>query len=186
MFPRAVAAAAVLAIVLHANAQADPRSTFTPAAHSSFDLDLNSEAGHYSHWESSDLSEINALRASATVRRLGDDPRWAPAFNFAVVSDSDEYMVQIVSADRATLTGATIKHLVSGRVVDTQNWGFVAAMNQALEVRIDWTASGLVSFSAGGREAPPMQLAGPVKTIEINSSTGELNLRDVRLGATAP
>jgi hypothetical protein len=165
-------------------ASAEPDG-FIPAAHTGFDMDFDVQSGNFSTWKTSDIAGLNALRATATIHRLGIDPKWGPGFNFDVYASADEYSVQVFSADRRSLA-VQIRHIVGGKEVQTVIWPMAMAVEEPLDVAIDRTPAGSVTFSFGAKGKQTVALSGPVTAVELVGSTGEIEFKDVRLGRVGP
>lgn len=181
-----IAWAVVAAALACAPAARAAEGAFKPAPNATHLIDLDTRQGAYSSWSVTDLAGVDAVRATMTVKLLGDHPRWAPAYGLEVGDGEESVRVQILSVDRKTLK------LFIVRLEGSQEWeqhpDAEIALDQPVEVAFDWTPDGKVAVVVHPQGRPALRRefrlrAAPTK-VEASASTGELALTPLRLGST--
>jgi hypothetical protein len=148
-------------------------------------LDFDTQDGAYSFWRVATLDSINAIRTTFQAHRLGQDPRWAPAFTIALVSGSNRIDFRIASDTRRAPLTMRITRFEGGKPGEDQAFETTIGLDEKLDLAVDWTPAGDVTVTAG-QEAHSIALGAAVTSVEFYGSTGEAEFDPLRLGHFAP
>ncbi len=194
MILKMAAAAACLLMLAGPAAAGD----FHVVPHGSYLIDLDTQDGNFSQWETHDVGDINALRAHMTFARKGSG-QYAPVVTVAVLSGDKEVRVQFTAFPKS----GPLIGLVHGTKpdngdkpagIDDPNLQLVLMppeFSEGFDLHVSWTPDGKVSFdvydkankSVGqGFEHHVMALDGPVTGIRLSNSTGEVEFNKLELG----
>lgn len=170
---------------------------FHVAPHGSYKIDLDTQDGNFSQWETSDVSDINTLHAHITFLRKGSG-NYAPIMTMGLMSGGKSVYIQFVAlAQKGPLFG-----IVHGTHPDDQGTSAKFNENRQLiltppefsegfDVHVSWTPEGKVSFDiydkanaslSQGFEHHEVQLDGPVTSVRLSNSTSEVEFNKLELG----
>jgi hypothetical protein len=145
-------------------------------------LDFDTEDGHLSVWKVDDIGPMTGLRTSIKLNRIGSDPRWAPSITLAVIAGDERAQFQFVKKDpRAVAMTIATQLLQDGKVRDFSNFDTTLVLNQKVDMAIDWTDDGGVTFQLNGQRHR-VKLAKKVTGLVISNSTCEVEFDDFLLG----
>ena len=168
---------------------------FVPAPNATHKVDLDTTAGTFSIWSADDLLGVSAVRATFAVRRMGTDKRWAPAFRFALKNADESLSFRLIGTKPKEPILVRMTYWKGGKPVSEGAFLTTMMMDEVADLDIDWDPSGVVVFrlrspqaltiNAKG-EAHRARMESPPTSLEISASTGELEVKSLRLGATKP
>ena len=184
--------AGMMMVVALAGADIGAPPPFHPLAHTAQQMDLDTTPGHFSEWKTQDLEGVNAIRARFRVRYVGKDNRWIGAFNFTLQNGR--------SFVRLSISGMAGKPLLlvqmqqgSGAAPAADPQPSQMQLDEVADLAIDWDKNGQATFwikstdpnspLARARVAT-LDLGGAPATFSVSSSTGELELMSLALGAS--
>lgn len=184
----------MIALLGLAAAQPLGAAAFTPAPHAQHKIDLDTAPGHFSVWEASDLSGINAVRAHFRVRIAAKDPQWAPVFRFQLQRGEELAQVTLLGLPGKTPVVLQLdQRLRANEEVRSEMFATGTQIGEEVDLEIDWTPDGTVGFtikspqslqvSAQG-ERHTAKLSGAPTTFSILGSTGEIEVGSLALGTT--
>lgn len=192
----AFAAAAALALLVPAAQARQPIPAFTPAANSSFLVDLDTPDDHIALWEADDLTGLTALRAQMTVRGVIAKGKRNPTFVVQLENDKgDVAFMAFTKPGKALLIPMGMVHEGDADKDQGMNGLFVSTfeVGETVDLAIDWNADGKVaivlkdkaSAKIGGQgyERHEYQLPGGAPTrIKIMAISGEVEFKNLQLG----
>lgn len=190
------AAAAALALLVPAAQARQPVPAFTPAANSSFLVDLDTPDDHMALWQADDLTGMTALRAQMTVRGVIDKGKRNPTFVVQLENDKGSVsFMAFTKPGKSMLVALGIVKQGDSSVDQGTNGIFTSIfeVGETVDLAIDWTADGKVSIvlkdktsaKIGGQgfERHVYELAGGAPTrMKIMAMSGEVEFKDLRLG----
>ena len=179
---RGTLALAVAFMVASGASPAEAAGGFMPALNlANLMLDLDSQAGNFSVLRVSNTADMNALRVTMQMHRLGEDPRWAPGGNVAFKNGQDSVTFQILAPQRVAPLSVRLYRYRDGKQDQEQMFALTVGMDQKLDVAIGWDASGAITVTAGG-ETHSMNLGEKIEQIELSASTGEVEFNPLSIG----
>ncbi len=165
---------------------------FQPVKHGSYLVDLDTQDGNFSLWKTSDVSDVNALRAHLTLLRKGSG-KYAPSVVLSLLSGDKRVSLKVIALPKS---GPMFLQVVkdnddkTGQMILTP-----PEFQEAFDIHVRWTPDGKVSFDVyskankdigQGFEHHEVDLGGAVTDIEITNSTGEAEFNKLELGNEAP
>lgn len=169
--------------------------TFTAVAHGSHKIDLDTAAGAFSIWSTDDLSGVTAVRATFAMRQMRADKRWAPSFRFAVAAGDEVVELRAFGGKPNQPMILQLTHRKGAQTVSEELFMTFLMADDVADLEIDWTAAGNVivrlkspqslAISATGEQHEARLSTMPTR-LEISASTGELEVKSLKLGAIAP
>jgi len=177
----------ILAVVACAVLVSTPAwaETFTLSPPGAMSVDLDTRNGAYSFWRIEDAGSINTIRATLQIHRLGEDPRWAPAFTVSCIGGADRIAFRIKSLDRKPPLTMHLEYMKDGKVVEEQDYLATIGLDEKIELTVTWTVDSAVSVRVGD-EKRTITLGAPIRSVEIDGSTGEIELNPLAIGTTVP
>lgn len=179
--------------VLGAGPAAAWAGPFAPAPLGSHRVDLDTAAGAFSIWSTDDLTGVNALRATFSMRQARTDKQWAPTFRFALKNGDESIEFRGAGGKPKQPLVLMLTHRKGGKVVSEESFMTFLMVDEVADLEIDWQPSGLVvvrlkspqslSISPTG-ERHEMRMGAAPAGLEISASTGELEVSSLRLGAS--
>jgi len=169
-------------------------ATFTPASHAQHKVDLDTAPGHFSVWEASDLTGLNAVRAHFRVRIAAKDPQWAPVFRFQLMRGEELAQITLLGfPGKKPILLQVDQRLHANEDVKSEMFATGTQIEEEVDLEIDWTPDGEVGFtikspqslqiSAQGERHIAKLSSAPTK-FSILSSTGEIEVQSLTLGTT--
>jgi hypothetical protein len=174
--------AAVLAGAISIQPEAMAQAGFTPSPGlGGLKLDLDTESGNASRFEISQVCEINAIRTTLSVPRLGSNARWLPSTTINLSGSDLSVGVQIGGTRSQPLP---IRIRTYGKDQDTAAvLKRQLKVSETVDIAIDWTPGGDVRIRIGDEEAT-VRVPGGVKAISFGNSTGEALFSPLSIGRT--
>lgn len=184
----------MIALLGLAAAQPLAAAAFTPAPHAQHRMDLDTAPGHFSVWETSDLSGIDAVRAHFRVRIAAKDPQWAPVFRFQLLRGEELAQVTFLGLPgKKPVLLQLDQRLHANEQVKSEMFATGTQIDEEVDLEIDWTPDGTIGFtikspqslqvSAQG-ERHATKLSGAPTKFSILGSTGEIEIQSLALGTT--
>src|SRR5580704_299115 len=179
-------------VLLGVSALVQPSSaaTFSPAPQASYLIDLDTPSQHLSVWDLNDLGTLNALRATVKINAIvPTDGKVKPGFLIGFTNGDEMASVFIADAPKG---GGLVMGLGATRGDKRLGGGgvFLSAVTigiaQAFDLAIDWTADGKLTATLNGRESYTVQLSKAPTKLEIEGSSGEIELNPLTLGRSQP
>lgn len=166
---------------------------FAPVPRGSHKVDLDTAAGAFSIWSTDDLTGVNALRATFSMRQARIDKQWAPAFRFALTNGDEAVEFRGLGGKPKHPMVLMLTHRKGGQVVSEEAFMTFLMVDEVADLEIDWQPSGLVvvrlkspqslSISPTGETHEARMNAAPTG-LQISASTGELEVSSLRLGVS--
>jgi hypothetical protein len=156
--------------------------SFVPVSNPKIDLALDTMNGHFSYWRTSNLGDLNALRATLSVTRLGNDPKWAPVFSIRVNIGGGDFLAFHIGTEarKLPLLLRVLSHR-NGKTEYPAKFAKTLRIDEKLDVEMSWSAGKLI-IRVGNAETKEMPISGPVTGLQISASTGELLVDGLVLG----
>jgi hypothetical protein len=154
--------------------------SFSASPGQNLELDLDTPDGHFSSWDKKDLGSLSAVRATISIPRLGNDPKYGPYFTVRVDVSGKPYgvrMVRAAGASRVSLQSYYREPKNPDVVVST--FKRTIGVNEQIDIELSWK-DGRLSVRVGD-EISEIPLPAPVSYVSISSSTGEIRA-NVALG----
>ncbi|HEY1427488.1 MAG TPA: hypothetical protein VGF50_12515 [Caulobacteraceae bacterium] len=161
--------------------------TFAPAPNSNYTVDLDSADGRFSRWSANDISGVDGLQATMTVRRLGHDPQFAPSFQVRLINASGGGAFKIIGSNGALV--ATAQSWAGDKYIDNQTFVVAPQLDTPFHLEMHWAADNSISILIRTRTAEErheVRLGAPPGRLEVTSSTGQVKLEELQLGRTSP
>ena len=159
-----------------------PLAIGPPAARAEHTLiDLDTAPGNYSVWRVTDL-KASSIAFIATFAKVQKHERWAPRYAVTLsdgkghsVVFGGTYVGSKTPQASVTLLGGGTKTVLSAESILMLN------LEEHYTVRLEWT-DGSVKVTVNGKQKE-YKIGFAPSEIEISSSTGELEVKDIQFGA---
>src|ERR1700686_2289542 len=180
-----------------------PRSqaqTFNEAPNQTFYLDLDTNDRRVSNWRHLDLGSISGLRATVEVYRLGKGQRWVdrwvryfwfcdfdgglrqrrfgPVFLLCV--DTNDGCSGLSFESPRGKPALVFYTVVKGKKAELI--GQTIGVGEKIDIDLDWSVSGKLTFRVGSERPHELSVPGPITSLTIVASSGELIVHSIRLG----
>jgi hypothetical protein len=145
-------------------------------------------------WRAEDLTGLNALRSQVTFARLGTDRQWAPSFHVTLGAGPARVTFGVTGLKDKNLLLTTLETWQGDKQVSQELYVMMPTPGERFVLELDWSPDGTVTAlirdkaaqQIAGFERHVAKLSGPPTTLSITGSTGEVELRPLQLGTSAP
>ena len=162
---------------------AQAAGTFTPSVLSAHSvLDLDTADGSSSMWSSGGIGGFDALRTTLQIHRFGKDPKWLTTTLISLKHGSDWVGFRVARHVPDGPLLMTIERYVGGTDTVVQTFAATLALDQKLDVALDWTADGTLTVRAGDETAQAVSLGTPFDTLQVSNSTCEAEFNPLQIG----
>jgi hypothetical protein len=194
LFLAACVAAAVLAGSPSARAAPELRLSMTTAPNGTYLLDQDSPDNSISVWQIDRLSNVNAIRAKLTVRRVGGGHGANPTFGLSLANGSDTVMFQAFTKPGKT----TFVPLINETSDHTEKSGLAGGvflslfeLNETVDLEVSWTAAGEVTVTLRDKASRAINdferhtvtmRGGPPTSLKVVAISGEAEWKPLEIG----
>jgi hypothetical protein len=175
---------------------AEPQPAIVTAANGSYALDQDSPDSSISSWQLQRLSNVNALHAKLTVRRLGAGRN--PTFGLSLANEQDTVLFQaFTTPGKKTLVPLVTESADHTEKSTLAGGVFVSAfdLNETVDVDVSWSPAGVVTVTLRDKASRDIadferrtvtMRGGPPTILKVIAISGEAEWKPLEIGTSNP